>query len=154
MKKNISSYTFTLIGVTAAVLLFIVTVVFDLDIFDACVRFLLHLEEYNIDELIIPVLIVFVFCFVDLLRKYQSVKIQYEKCMIFHSTVTAMHHILNNFLNQMQLFKIEASENKAFDKEILELYDEVIHEASEQIQRLSEIKVPTEELIKEAVYPG
>lgn len=153
MKKIVSSYAFTTIGVAAAAILFIVTVLFNLDIFDACVAFLVHLEEYNIDELIIPVLIVFVFCFIDLLRKYQSVKIQYEKCMIFHSTVTAMHHILNNFLNQMQLFKIEASENESFDKEVLKLYDVVIHEASEQIQKLSEIKVPTEELIKEAVYP-
>lgn len=63
-----------------------------------------------------------------------------EKQLVFQTTVLAAHRILNNFLNSMQLFKMEAEESKDFQKEILELYDNVIHEATAELQALSEVK--------------
>lgn len=76
-----------------------------------------------------------------------------EKQTIFKATTQAMHHILLNFLNQMQLFEIEAKDSKDFNKETLSLYDGVINEAKEQIENLSSITELTKEEIEKTVYP-
>ncbi len=76
-----------------------------------------------------------------------------EKFKIFQATILAVHHILNNFLNNMTLFKLEAESCDTFDKQVLEMYDEVINSAQTQIQDLSSIRELTEEKIKGAVFP-
>lgn len=78
---------------------------------------------------------------------------EHEKTQIFKATIRAVHHILNNFLNNMTLFKLEAESCDAFDKQVLEMYDEVINAAQTQIQDLSSIHELTEEKIKNSVFP-
>ncbi len=56
--------------------------------------------------------------------------------MIYKAMISAIHHVLNNFLNQMQLFKLVAEDTPGFNHEILSLYDDVIDEASGQIEAL------------------
>ncbi|MEN9461496.1 MAG: hypothetical protein RIS84_1516, partial [Pseudomonadota bacterium] len=75
-----------------------------------------------------------------------------EKKEIFVATVAVMQHILNNFLNQMALFKLEAEECEHFDRTVLDLYDEVIDEADSQIKKLSAVHTLTQQEIKDSVY--
>ncbi len=75
-----------------------------------------------------------------------------EKKEIFNETVKAMHHILNNFLNNMVLFKIEANKSNDFRKEVLDLYEDVIKEAKLQIETLGTISDITKEEIQKSVY--
>jgi methyl-accepting chemotaxis protein len=76
-----------------------------------------------------------------------------EKLEIYLSMTQAAHHILNNLLNQLQLFKLEAEKSKDFDKEILQLFDGVANEASDLIHKLSNVSQLTKESIKESVVP-
>jgi hypothetical protein len=78
---------------------------------------------------------------------------QHEKTKIFMTTISVAQHILNNFLNNMTLFKLEAENCEKFDKNVLALYDEVIEEAESQIERLSSVKTLSQEEIKNSVYP-
>jgi len=75
-----------------------------------------------------------------------------EKTRVFLATVSASHHILNNFLNKMHLFKFEAERSSDFDKNILTLYDHVIQDTAEQIKKLESITNISEESIKDTVY--
>jgi len=59
----------------------------------------------------------------------------------YSSMIYASRHILNNLLNQMQLFKLEALKTKDFDRDIIKLYDNSIKEASDLIDTLSKIEV-------------
>lgn len=81
-------------------------------------------------------------------------KKEHEKEKFFNATIAAMQHILNNFLNKMMLFKIEAEKSKDFDKDTLKLYDDVIEEAEKQIGELSTIQELTEDQIKNSISPG
>jgi hypothetical protein len=76
-----------------------------------------------------------------------------EKQEIYLSMTQAAHHILNNLLNQLQLFKLEAEKSQDFDKEILQLFDGVANEASGLIHQLSNVSQLTKESIKESVVP-
>lgn len=75
-----------------------------------------------------------------------------EKTDIFQATMRAVHHILNNFLNNMILFRFEAENCNEFDKKVLDIYDEVIKSAQTQIESLSSVQELTEEKIKNSVY--
>jgi hypothetical protein len=85
---------------------------------------------------------------------YQKLLIkEQEKIDIFQATMRAVHHILNNFLNNMILFRFEAENSDDFDKKVLDVYDEVITSAQAQIQNLSSVQELTEEKIKDSVLP-
>lgn len=76
-----------------------------------------------------------------------------EKRRIFTSAVDASQHILNNFLNNMLYFQQQAKASQALDEKTLKLYDEVIHDAAEQLRKLGEISEISEKSIRETVYP-
>ncbi len=49
-------------------------------------------------------------------------------------------HILSNFLKNILLFRSETEYNKAFNIEILKLYDQVMDDTITQIKNLEDIK--------------
>ncbi len=75
-----------------------------------------------------------------------------EKERIYFATMGAVQHVLNNFLNKMEYFKMEAEESGAFSKETMDLYSNVIKETSGEIQNLSNLKDITEEKINNIVH--
>ncbi|MEZ5673369.1 MAG: hypothetical protein R3E08_13720 [Thiotrichaceae bacterium] len=52
----------------------------------------------------------------------------------------------------MLLFKMAAEDSDDFDKEILNLYDDVIHEAETQIKALSSTQELTAQRIHQSVF--
>jgi len=89
-----------------------------------------------------------------LVRKdYRALEVrEKEKSEIFVATMSAVHHILNNFLHKMLFFKQAAAESNEFKNEVLEIYSKVIDETSEQITKLSNIDKITCEEIKQTVF--
>ena len=125
--------------------------------FEVVVRFLKSAERYELDEFFIGFFIFLCFLVVDLLRRQKQQKmekkIEKEKITIYTAMLSSAHHILNNFLNQMLLFKITAENTPGFDKHILSLFDTVMDEADQQIKKLGDITEITEETIKDSVKP-
>lgn len=149
MKK----YKLTLIGLFLATIISSITLTFKLDLFELVIETLISLEEYEIDEFIIPVILLLVFSFFDQIRIQRLQKIEYEKVKIYRAMLESTRHILNNFLNQVQLFKITAENTPNFDPEVLSLYDVVIKDASIQIEALGSITNIDEKSIHESVEP-
>ncbi len=83
----------------------------------------------------------------------QKALAEHEKQEIYLSMTNAAQHVLNNLLNQLQLFKMAADDSRDFDRSILVLYDDVTNEASDLIGRLSSITQPTSENIRDSVAP-
>ena len=125
--------------------------------FEVVVRFLKSAEQYELDEFFIGFFIFLCFLVVDLLRRQKQQKmekkIEQEKVRIYTAMLSSAHHILNNFLNQMLLFKITAENTPGFDQHILSLFDTVMDEADQQIKKLGDIKEIDAETIKDSVKP-
>ena len=123
------------------------------ELFEFLVRGLAALERYNVDEFLFPVMAVAMAMLIDMVRKERNDAIEVEKAKIYRAMIFSLHHVMNNFLNQMRLFKMTADATPGFDAKILALYDAVIAEALTQIEALGAIGRIDENAIKLSVAP-
>lgn len=148
MKNSI----WTFAGLVLSILTLIITILFDIDIFEVIYDFSRNLELYELDEFLIPILILGIFLLIDHIKRDQERQIQKEKIEVYESMISAIHQIVNNFTNQMALFKRQAEQTPEFDRKILALYNEVIHEANQKLIELSNIKTIDKESIEKSIF--
>lgn len=87
-------------------------------------------------------------------RDYQRILAeQEERRRIFYTTMRAVQHILNNFLQNMSLFRHEAKATSGFRPEVVTLYEQVIDATSNEIIKLSSLDEPSSAEIHRTVYP-
>lgn len=133
--------------------------------FDASIHYFVYGEPQfefipdDFNELWMRIVIILLIILFGIFADYFSRQLlitqkQLEASRIYTSMINATHHILNNLLNQMQFFKIEALKSKDFDQEVLTLYDNAFDEASELLERLSKIENITEENIWASIDPN
>lgn len=146
-------YRLTLLGLGVSMLLYAFLVVFDVDLFEKVHGFLENIERFEVDELVFPLSIFIAVAFVDNFKKRKALQIELEKIKIYKAMLASTHHILNNFLNQMQLFKMTAESTPDFDPEVLSLYDHIIKEATTQIDALGSIAEIDEASIRASWSP-
>ncbi len=136
----VGKYRMTWFGILFAFLVYILAHTLDLELFEKVLAFLHSFETYELDEFIIPAFIILICLNLDFSRQKREDMIDKERVKIYRAMLMSTHHVLNNFLNKMQLFKLRASRVPDFDKEIVDLYDASMQEAKAQIEALSAIK--------------
>lgn len=146
-------YILFLTGLCISSTISLITVITQTDYLKAYIQFLTGLENRHLDMLVLPVSILIVFSVVQLLvnRRYEI--IEAEKAKIYKAMIHSTHHVLNNLLNNMMLFKLTAEETPEFPRDILNLFDQVIRDASAQIRSLSTIERINARSIEESVAP-
>jgi len=150
---NFRRYKLTWLGFSIAVVILVYAHFVEVDPFDWLVAFFKTAEDYELDEIFIGAFIFLACLAADLLKQKRDRRVEREKVKVYQAMISSSHHILNNFLNQMQLFKITAENTPGFDKNVLGLYDRIMHEATEQIKALSNVSEVNEKHIKESVMP-
>ena len=146
-------YKLTLIGLIISVVLLFSTIIFDLDLFGKFVGIIESVEKYNIDEIIIPILIFEIFAFFNLASIQSSQKTEIQNAKIHEATMSFSNHALDSFLNQMQLFKATARNTQGFPNDVLLMFDQIIEDAKTQIETLGSITSIDEIIISESVAP-
>lgn len=66
----------------------------------------------------------------------QQARLEAEKRAVFRKTIDGVHHILRNYLNQMQLVTVEASRCAEFDRSVLNEADEITLRATRELDKL------------------
>lgn len=133
--------------------------------FDASIHYFIYSEPQfefipnNFNELWMRVVIILLLIFFGIYADFSTRKLiikekQLEAARIYDSMKSSSQHILNNLLNQMLLFKLEALKSDDFDKEIIGLFDNAIEEATDLVQRLSQVEHITSENIWASVDPA
>ncbi len=153
MKVDIKNYVLTLIGFAVSIVFFAVSLIFGLDTFEALTDVLAGMEEYEVDELFLALSMLSIFASLDALRRRRKRKIESEKLKIYTAMLSSTRHILNNFLNQMLLFKLTADKNPGFNPDVLAMYDQIIENTTAQINSLAEITEINETSIEASVSP-
>lgn len=111
-----------------------------------------HIIPEDFNELWMRTVIVLLIMLFGIFSDYFINKImfkekQLEVVYVYNAMIYSSHHILNNLLNQMRLFKMEALRSKDFDRDVIALYDNTIKEASDLMDALSKVKDASEESI-------
>lgn len=146
-----NKYKLTFAGLILSTFIFVVCVGLELDLFEKLVALLAKVEQFEFDEMIIPFMIFLVFLLVDIRRRNKKMKMENAKLNIYKAMLFSSHHILNNFIHQMNIFKITAEETPGFDKKVLVLYEEIINGANTQINSLSNLEKIDEFTIRTSV---
>ncbi|GAA4271918.1 hypothetical protein U6A24_22720 [Aquimarina gracilis] len=146
-----NKYRLTLFGLVLSVFIYFSTIFLDLDLFEKFMDFLASLEEFEFDELIIPFLIFVAFLFIDTTRNAWKIRVENEKKNVYKAMLSSSHHILNNFIYQMDIFKLTAEDTPGFDAQVLAFYEDIISNASHQIDSLSNLSTIDEFSIRTSV---
>ncbi len=146
-----NNYKLTLIGLVVSILFYVTTIFLELDLFEQIIVFLSSFDYFKLDEIIIPVLIFFGFFVLDTWRNNKKVQVENAKLNIYKAMLSSSHHILNNFMYQMDIFKITAEDTPGFDEKVLSFYEDIVDNASHQIDSLSSLTTIDEFSIKTSV---
>jgi len=76
-----------------------------------------------------------------------------DKLRLFQTTVSASNHILNNYLQQMLIVKLEAMKCEDFSAEVLQLFDQTMEETTAEIRKLESLTEFTTSSVEQAIYP-
>ncbi len=146
-----NKYKLTLVGLVLSLFIYFSTILLELDLFEQFMALLMSLEQFEFDEIIIPFLIFVVFLFVDTLKNTKKVQMENAKLNIYKAMLSSSHHILNNFIYQMDIFKLTAEDTPGFDVKVLAYYEDIISNASDQINSLSNLSTIDEFSIRTSV---
>ncbi len=144
---------YKLVGIALGILYFAISTIFKLEVFELVIYELKYLEKYELDEIIISIFIILFFYRLEHLKREKEQDIELEKMKIYTAMLSSTHHIINNLMNQMTLFKITAQKTPDFDPKILAMYEKMIDEASSQIKSLGDIEKIDEGSINKSVKP-
>lgn len=138
----LAKYRLTFIGLGAAIVTFWGAWIFQFDLTERFVLFLQSLylyEHIGVDELLLPLLILGLFALFDLSRRQRLQRVEQEKFHLYRAMLASNHHILNNFLNQLQIFRLTAEVTPGFPAHELILFDQIIKDTLRQLHNLETV---------------
>lgn len=145
------NYKWTATGLIVAVLVLLTDLLFELDLFESICQFLARAEAFEIDEILIAVVIVLSFSVLDLIGNKKDRKVKEARESIYKAMVQASDHVLKNCLNQMLVIKYAAEETPGFDPEVLKSFDAIVDQAVAQLEALGEIENVDKEAIGKSI---
>jgi hypothetical protein len=111
-------------------------------------------DGYALSACILFSLIVIAYGIYIDVKRNNSIQSSSREQEIHTSMISAMHHILNNFLNGMELVRLEARTCKDFDPKVMNLYDQSVHEAVDKIKSISKLEELSDDAIWDKLMPG
>jgi hypothetical protein len=116
---------------------------FDFDFIDLGLKQILRVENNEMEELVTAFLLVFAGLIIDLRRARRQAKRRSEtdeqRLRVLKATMRTVQDLVNNFLNNLQLFRMEA-EDGPLSPESLNLFDDLIYETAEKLKTLGDLE--------------
>jgi hypothetical protein len=140
------NYLASLIGLFLCVAILFVVLVLNIDLFNAGVGALTRMESGKLDDIVIACIVLVIGLSVNLHLARQREKQQLERqqaeiedhrLRVLQATMRTVQDLVGNFLNNMQLVRMEA-ENGTLSPESLELFDDLIFETAEKLKALGD----------------
>lgn len=150
---RMNNYKWTLFGIALALFLWAAISLLHIDIFETINHFINSFEHHQLDEIIVLLIIVYIFVTIDMACLLRKRRIQSERFKIYTKMVKAMQHVLNNFLQKMMAVQITVEQQTDISQEAKDLYNQIIDETVQQIDTLGSIEKPDEDNIEEAIRP-
>lgn len=134
--KTIDRYRATVIAVLLSVALVLASHLIALDLFELVIEWLQRINTRDFHKLIFSFFLILVGFLIDLSANYRrqshAATLQAQRLHVLKATMRTVHDIVNNFLNNLQLFRMEAE--GALSVESQELFDTLIQDTSAKLK--------------------
>ena len=141
---RLTSFRNTIAGGIVGVAIIAYGFVFEKDIFDYLLGILEYLEHLEADEFLIAGLSISAGLLLDLLlnkrQKERYIELQEQRLRVLRATMRTVQDIVNNFLNSLSLFRLEAEDRGALSESSLQMMDSLIQETSARLNALGELQ--------------
>jgi hypothetical protein len=110
-----------------------------LDFINLNIKILDGIKKHRVDDLLVGFALLSAGVMVDKwrLRKRRRLEMAQERLEVLHATMRTVQDIVNNFMNNIQFFRMEAE--GALPEEKLKQLDAVIEQAAKQIRALGSV---------------
>ena len=138
----------TLIGVCLAIVVILAASFGDFDFIALKLTFLNGIEKNEIDDILVVLALIFggiaTNWWIQERRKRRRRQAENEenKLKVLKATMRTVQDLMNNFLNNIQLFRIEAE--GVLPEESLELFDDLIQQTSGKLKELGDLDIVNE----------
>ena len=151
--KFLREHLFAFIGTVLGVAILVLILSTSFNIFDTGLRELLHIENDELDELVTAFLLMIAGFVIDVFRARGFARRQSEidehRLQVLQATMRTVQDLVNNFLNNMQLFRMEAEEGE-ITPESLKVFDNLIFETAAKLKALGDL----ESVVEYKMAPG
>ncbi|MBL4613659.1 MAG: hypothetical protein JKY27_02130 [Magnetovibrio sp.] len=163
--KLVQNYKVTGVVVVFGALYLPLTAAYKLNLFEHIVvlfHYLLELVDNSEFVEATPVMMfVMVAVYVDLfcLRRktrrqrddvQQRIDVAQQRIQVMRETLVVVHHVVHNFLNNLQLFRFEAERSGALTPQSLQMFDDLIIETVQNIKDIEDRDAASEHVLSHA----
>jgi hypothetical protein len=153
MMRQVGRLRFTFLGAGIGAVVVFFSHQYQLQFSERIVQLFQSMEEYQVDELALALLIFFFGYFIDALRSIRSKKRQTEihqqRLRVLKATMTTVQDIMNNFLNGLVLFRIQAIKKNELSPQSFDRMDSLIRDTAQKLKALSDLEDTPEKHIAE-----
>ena len=147
--KKVLRFPFASSAFVLAVVLVLVVAFTDIDLVRLNLKLLEEIEKNKVDDLLVAFALVVVGLLIEVFvarqRKKRETEIQEQRLRVLKATMRTVHDLVNNFLNNMQFFRLETED--ALSPEAAELFDKVIQETSAKLKALGDLQSTPEKTV-------
>ena len=144
MEGRFTSYKNTIAGGIVGVAIIVYGFLSEKDIFEYLSALLDYLEHLEADEFLIAGASISAGLLLDLIlnrrQKERYIELQEERLRVLRATMRTVQDIVNNFLNSLSLFRLEAEDKGAMTESSLQEMDALIQETSARLNALGELR--------------
>ena len=143
MKKTIVKFPSTVIGLIIASILVLSASIGNVDLVKLDLKFLESIHQHEIDDILTGFLIILVGLIIDEIRTARAHRREAEtteaKLRTLKATMRTVQDLVNNCLNGLQLFRLDAEEAVP-TAESLQMFDRLITETATKINTIANLE--------------
>jgi hypothetical protein len=144
MEGRFTSFKNTIAGGIVGVAIIVYGFLSEKDVFAYLRGLLEYLEHFEVDEFLIAGASISAGLLLDLLlnkrQKERYIELQEQRLRVLRATMRTVQDIVNNFLNNLTLFRLEAEDRGALSESSLQVMDSLIQETSAKLNALGELQ--------------
>jgi hypothetical protein len=143
IRTFVREYRTTCVCALLGAAIYVLSLAFDIDIFEALLELLRRCEHAEADEIVIAGVLTAGGLIADLvrmrMRRDHELEVQRQRLRVLKATMRTVQDIVNNALNGLVLMRLEGESGKPLDRESLRLMDSIIYETSQKLKELGDL---------------
>lgn len=144
MEGRSTSFKNTIAGGLVGIAIVVYGFLAEKDVFDYLHAVLEYLEHLEADEFLIAGASISAGLVLDLVlnkrQKERYIELQEQRLRVLRATMRTVQDIVNNFLNSLTLFRLEAEDKGALSEGSLQAMDSLIQDTSAKLNALGELQ--------------